>query len=110
MALDDICSYFYCHYKCVHSVSLPSVYKHLESQSSTESMFFFWVSEAHSILWAMPQGLPLVVHHASLLVSWEYPPFKFIHCSNKECETDKRRKSSGCAVSFRISLYEETKN
>lgn len=90
MALDDFCSYFYCHYKCVHSVSLPSIYNHLESQNSMESMFFFWVSEAQSILCAVPKGLPLVVHPTSLLVSWEYPCFMFIHCSNKECEKDKK--------------------
>lgn len=59
-------------YKCLYSVSLPSVYNHLQSQNSMKSVFFFGASEALSILRFCLVGSPWRLHHTSPpLVLWE---------------------------------------
>lgn len=55
-----------------------------------KSVFFFWASEAPSILWVAPEGLPLVAAHTPFMGE---SPFPFTEDINKECETDKRGKS-----------------
>lgn len=68
-----------------------------------KSMFFFWASEAHSTLWAVPQGLPLVAAPGLSAGLLGESPFKFTEdISNKECETDKRMKNSGSPASLGI--------
>lgn len=67
-------------------------------------MFFFWASEARIILWAEPEGRPLVVAPSLFAGLMEESPFLFTETvSNKECETDKRKKNSGYAGYLGIS-------
>lgn len=65
-------------------------------------MFFFRALEAQSILRALPDGLPLAAApHLSSAHLMGGSLFGFTeHIRNKECEADKRRKTTGLSSLF----------